>query len=161
MSEAKKILEMIEAVDPSDTDTLDEIDARVWCLLRNINPDASSKKLGNIGEKITHVDCKAWEFQRVRYAAWDDHPSDDEMPEYTRSRDALKSIRPEGWQYNMAHDGGEDAWKCALTKWGARCTPLCWINSQWNISKLIKTEELAELHAIIQAIEWEIQNDKH
>ena len=73
---------------------------------------------------------------------------------YTRSRDALKAIRPEGWyiKLDIFSVPGKPKWTCEcfnLTE-GAGCF----------LSPVLPTEELAELHAIIQAIEWERENDK-
>lgn len=116
---SKEILELIENVDPSDTDTLDEIDGLFW----------------------------GYYYKEGCQQSKGGRP--------TRSRDALKSIRPEGWQYRLEHDFGSDCFLFTMTKWGARCVPKKYIDGQWDISKPIKTEELAELHAIIQAIEWE------
>lgn len=64
---------------------------------------------------------------------------------YTRSRDALKSIRPEGWGFSISHLNAVVAYR---------------INDTGGFdyalqTQKLPTEELAELHAIIQAIEWE------
>lgn len=62
----------------------------------------------------------------------------------TRSRDALKAIRPDGW-FGMIRFFGEYS--------------VCNINHVHPFgnadSQHLPTEELAELHAIIQAIEYE------
>lgn len=116
MSEAKKILEMIEEVDPSDTDKMDEIDARVWAYKKNVE-----KRLADIGLLL----------------------ADQSAPRYTRSRDALKNIRPEGWEIAV-HQHCSDEFTVFLD------------NDKYTTSShSLPTEELAELHAIIQAIEWE------
>lgn len=60
---------------------------------------------------------------------------------YTRSRDALKAIRPEGWTYSCGFVG--HARLCSVKRGAA-----------FHAEKL-PSEELAELHAIIQAIEYE------
>ena len=74
-----------------------------------------------------------------------------DIPDFVRSRDALKRIRPEGWQWACdftAPDIGYDwmGWKEGAPA-EVRATNM-------------QTEELAELHAIIQAIEWERNNEK-
>ena len=63
---------------------------------------------------------------------------------YTRSRDALCSIRPEGWYFAIFSTGVARAWKSK--------------NDQ-PLETIGATEELAELHAIIQAIAYESRND--
>lgn len=125
MSEAKKILEMIEVVaDCDDLDTLDEIDGEVCRYLGIIELDDEYP--------IPYLEYPK------RYIAY----------RFTRSRDALKSIRPEGWEYFNELD--IDYYKLAwLIKRGEHE-----VRSPYNLP----TEELAELHAIIQAIEWERNN---
>lgn len=64
-------------------------------------------------------------------------------PQYTRSRDALKEIRPNGWVFTIT-SGNE---------------PLVWcLKNGVQIKAVVNeftTEELAELHAIIQSIAYE------
>jgi hypothetical protein len=79
---AKEILEMIEAVDPGDSAKLNEIDARVKRYLSN------------------GVWNQTYYEKKLKDGRW--FPE----PQYTRSRDALKAIRPEGWQFRMVHDFG-------------------------------------------------------
>jgi len=83
-------------------------------------------------------------------------------PKYTRSRDALKTIRPDGYwscgapsdtnRYNTEpHD--------MVNGYSGICT-----DNKMSFETTVDydpfpTEELAELHAIIQAIEWERNND--
>lgn len=73
--------------------------------------------------------------------------------QYTSSRDALKKIRPEGWDisiqsYDFSYDGKCEPphWSCNISKIGGK--------TFYGRHKS-PTEELAELHAIIQAIEHE------
>lgn len=135
----KEILKLIESVDPSDTAKLDEIDARVWyyveghewypdCEVLRTEPPSGVVLLQKNRESITRFPS------RIR--------------KYTRSRDALKAIRPKGWDYNCgrrmgAFDVGENY--------------LAWFRGEDRSahSKPLPTEELAELHAIIQAIAHE------
>lgn len=108
-----KLLEMIESVDPSDNDALDDIDARV-----------------------------------LKYLLGDDFvPCLEHYPKYTRSRDALKAIRPEVKIYSMASHRGV-TWECGLV---IDTNPGHW----YSVRHRLPTEELAELHAIIQAISYE------
>jgi hypothetical protein len=107
----EQILKMIEAVDPSDTAKMDEIDAMVF---RYVTKDNRS---------------------------WVGLPK----PKYTRSRDALKAIRPEGFYFNGGFVG-----KYAEYEADNFSIPRIKFNSGDKL-----TEELAELHAIIQAVAFE------
>jgi len=66
----------------------------------------------------------------------------------TRSRTALKSARPDGWEvriYNYA--ASDDFCHCGMSK------------GKLHVSaNKLPTEELAELHAITQARIWDIEN---
>ena len=110
---AKQILELIESVDPKDTDKLDEIDARVeWFLGVSVEPMSTG------------------------------------LYKYTRSRDALKQIRPDGkimWCFFENYPEGARARAEIFHDHGDNPIQTGWF----------PTEELAELHAIIQAIEYE------
>lgn len=139
MTEHEKNLRMIEEVDPSDTAKLDEIDVRVWCWLNKYT-------LENFDTEYAEFTVK----EREGYFSYEVDPCQDWVS-YTRSRDALKAIRPEGWfWYASTYDKIRSF---ALHK-GI-------INSETKefephfLGKLYSTEELAELHAIIQAIAYE------
>jgi hypothetical protein len=122
MTEAEAILKIIETVDPADTAKLDEIDARVQKFLIN-DPRYVLKDVA--GQWIIHEPGK-FNFKNKATI-------------YTRSRDALKAIRPEGWAFYINSRG------------------VCQAYSSDNVIRVLPlpTEELAELHAIIQAIEYE------
>lgn len=134
-----KILKMIEEVDPEDSEKLDEIDARVWCYLD-----------GCVFAGVKH--------DRI-YAIHPKTQCEDEIfngvctLRYTRSRDVLKAIRPEGWLVSVTPDIEYD-WS-GFKGWDAS------IQSERKCFQVVPdvdalpTEELAELHAIIQAIEYE------
>lgn len=125
--EAKKILEMIENVSPDDTNTLDEIDARVCFYL---NP---GEKMYYDGLEDYLIGVRDQHYMRIH-------------SQYTRSRDALKSIRPEGVITTVSYyPEGFEGYAV-----GAK-----------GQSPRLPTEELAELHAIIQAIEWERNNENN
>lgn len=133
MTEAQTILKMIETVDPSDTDKLDEIDARVGAYIFQEElhlPPPRETTPNHLSERL--LKRTMWECSYFKAAS------------YTRSRDALKAIRPEGWfPFLSMH---EDHFSYDM--WSLR----------WNrikSSRSFPTEELAELHAIIQAIEHE------
>lgn len=122
MTDAQTILKMIESVDPSDTAKLDEIDLRTACLVQD-------KEFGS-------------EYCRLSLRKY---------PQYSRSRDALKAIRPDGWRLSLDQEiQVGDSWLARLKRTDG--TFFC---------AVCATEELAELHCIIQAIEkersWEKQ----
>jgi hypothetical protein len=155
---AQNILRMIETVDPSDTAKLDEIDARVWCLLHNKTLHCMSvypsyyqegKEYSSIPMFIYHdiSDIEHHRFQGERCLS--------DVPQYTRSRDALKAIRPKGWTFKMyGDDGSGQGIRATLTKWQMGHGTMI-IDAAVNAWLIGKTEELAELHAVIQAIAHE------
>jgi hypothetical protein len=114
MTEAETILKMIETVDPADAAKLDEIDARVFDFAHG---QGMAQTAVNVGKT---------------------HGIPSGIPQYSRSRDALKAIRPEGWRFIC--------WPKHCDALGPRAELL---------ADRLPTEELAELHAIIQAIEYE------
>ena len=122
----EEILRVIESVDPSDTAKLDEIDARVDSYISKRPFNAYDSETG-LYETIDGQEACEWA------------PAN-----YTRSRDALKAIRPEGWIINVHNDYRGSR--------GATCKD---DNSKDFKSEVLPTEELAELHAIIQAINHE------
>lgn len=133
MTEAQKILELIENVEPSDTDTMDEIDARVECFVNPNNTNPHKVETSSFWYIIN------WADQRVTPPF-----------EYTRSRDALKAIRPEG-AYVFQSPYSDKKWACFSNYW-SREEDMDFMDFS---SPKLPTEELAELHAIIQAIEFE------
>lgn len=125
---AETILKMIEAVDPKDTKAMDKID---WLVDRYVNPDWQ-EIVGTYGQP--------------RLYKWEDGSHERQAHEYTRSRDALKAIRPDGYALVIGK-----IWPDYFTI--ARIfhvkDPVAFE------TKEMKTEELAELHAVIQAIAYE------
>jgi hypothetical protein len=83
MSEAETILKMIETVDPADTAKLDEIDARVWCWLSDCDYGGGDFDNGSTFKAIPKRGAPPF-FKSV--TLWE---------RYTRSRDALKVMRPD------------------------------------------------------------------
>jgi hypothetical protein len=151
MTDVKTILDMIESVSPEDYSPLDEIDCRVWCYLHGY-------KFGRM------VDEETYPWEKPNFYAIAADGSEIEIDKhccseysmtaesYTRSRDVLKAIRPEGWCLETVQDYGSGIWACQLTKAS---------DVRISFSSTIgaaKTEELAEIHAILQAIEWERKN---
>lgn len=127
---AETILKMIEEVDPQDSAALDNIDYLVECFTRE-------------------DDSPVWS-----------------GTSYTRSRDAIKSIRPDGVSIANSSNHFWRHWDKAN---GKEPRPVGWqftidfdgrINSGTTIwSQILPTEELAELHAVIQAIAFERRNN--
>lgn len=143
LTDYKQILTMIEQVDPNNPQQLDEIDARVWCFinektyLRHTSSegyDCYGKKnqTGIFIEEHTETDLSR------RYVPYS------HCEQYTRSRDAIKSIRPDGWYIQITTQ--QD---------GAYCVIWENIKSAYLTTPILPTEELAELHAIIQAIAYD------
>lgn len=136
LSDAAEILKLIENVDPDNKDSLDKIDARVWAFLKLIGPDF----------KISFNDCTVY----YRHNSW---PKDAQTvlhhsfqhPQYSRSRDALKSIRPEGWWFSIHQYGKRH--NC-VANWSGNPDDV-------YMTTPTLTETLAELHAIIQSIAHE------
>lgn len=126
------ILKMIETVDPQDTAKLDEIDARVAAYRVN----EGYVRHGHIYGPYDRV---VWTNRGAGTV---------KVLPYTRSRDALKAIRLENWPcYEMRYYGcltDYKFWKCEIS------------SEHKTVASVGRpTEELAELHAIIQAIEYE------
>lgn len=136
-----EILKMIEAVDPSDEGKLAEIDARVWALIRL---DGDFKITFNGGSVYYRHNSWPEDARTILHHSF-------EHEEYTRSRDALKAIRPKGWNV-CGHYACATALGYTFSLHEAKAG-----GKQVIGSGMLKTEELAELHAIIQAIEFERQ----
>lgn len=143
MVEAQKILEMIEGVDPEDTKTLDEIDIRVEAYKKNMKIIAYPHRV-DWGDKGG--------VQYYHNMATVDHKDMAKLVcynKYTRSRDALKKIRPDGYIHGGHDDDDPQKFKFEfVTKFPCKAF----------VSRNLPTEELAELHCIIQAIQWEREN---
>ena len=148
MTEAETILKMIENADPEDTAKLDEIDARVHEYLGYYWHGGGSSAEDKIyaGHWADYPDGKRGkglcECESDEYFA-------PEPPEYTRSRDALKAIRPKDCWLETGTDIKDD------DTYSYRCRLWHWSESRQRREPALPTEELAELHAIIQAIEFE------
>lgn len=145
MKPHEQILKMIEQVDPIDTAKLDEIDARVFGYVNSLDLSKSVT--------ITPYSEDAEPYERTNFE-W----AKKNAPSYTRSRDALKAIRPKGWVWEMATDL-LDRERPAR----AHATLYADLKTKKTLKKIVNargpigfpTEELAELHAIIQAIAYE------
>lgn len=121
-SSALVILHLIESVDPTDTDALDNVDKRFYYYLFPVDKTQPPGR----------------------------GPSYD-IPEFTRSRDALKAVRDEHlpeWKWYASSNAGLHSFVLHDGD-----------HNNEMLGEVRSTECLAELHAIIQAIEW-IKNDE-
>ena len=116
------ILKMIEAVDPTYTAKLDEIDSLNWFWLEH-----------------GALPVTGW-FRDFKKEPWGGK-------RHTRSRDALKAVRPKGWLVKINQFNEQNT--CEIWKGGHA------FDAAYNYFGSGATEELAELHAIIQAIAYE------
>ena len=110
-------------------------------LIENVDPEDSAA--------LDEIDYRVFKFIHGRAVP-------NRARRYTTSRDALKSIRPEGYTIwclegpnpLLTKEKSAAGWHCSLLK-----------EAQWSSphvdSEFLPTEELAELHAILQAIEYE------
>lgn len=133
IEQAKELLTMIEAVSHDDNGQLSEINARFACLYANKeyyrhNGDGS--------------DCRTIAFYKVSDPV-NDFNCLGTVEDYSRSRDALKATRPEGWIYTTTY-----------SDLGERETALSNLNYNQSFIQAhndINHEILAEFHAIVQA----------
>ncbi len=142
----EEILKMIEEADPADTAKLNEIDARVYFYLYGGKfVKIHSRTVPYIGGKSLTRNYIVYEKNgETEEYSCDSFFEDDWCLGYTRSRDALKAIRPKGWKLYI--EEFYNVFSCNLR--------LMDDVYRVDIHKL-PTEELAELYAIIQAIEYE------
>lgn len=144
---SQELLNMIETVDPADTARLDEIDARVWCWLGLSECPFKELKYSKM------INRHYYDYSMSERGEWQTPPY------YTRSRDALKAIRPDGWwlpcvSVNTREGSTEPVICFSLEK-------TVFDGDDPSVMGTGETEELAELHAIIQAIEYDRgQNDQ-
>lgn len=145
-SDVEILLAMIAGADAEDTIKMDEIDARTECFYLQ----RKFLKAYYAGAGHLRYDYFVEESPGSQAGGM--------VQKYTRSRDALKDIRPEGYvlfRNGAAYstkDSGEDQYQITLYNKGRDLI----INSAW-----CATEELAELHAIIQATEYERRMGDH
>jgi len=138
MEDARKILSMIEAVDPDDKEALDEIDLAVF---RFITKSNATNFVVDYDGSLYWTDDDSFEVDVGGCFYLKDI-------QYTRSQDALKPIRPDGWEYMQTWHkpegySGKLVNRTTMVTIGEFGQDVC------------ATEELAELHAIIQAIDYE------
>jgi hypothetical protein len=127
----QEILRMIEDVQPEDIAKLDEIDARVECFLFS----AKHEYVNHKDDLLMYKHCTTGKIEPFFVRG-----------KYTRSRDALQRIRLDGWKFEIGHSTDGLDWMCEMEHL---------IQDKLIFSPHLPTEELAELHCIIQAIEYE------
>lgn len=155
MGDIKEILQMIETVDFEDTRcgaVLDEIDARVWCWLNG----HEVKEICDDGIIYISrwVNCRGTKIEDRRKRKYPKTNINKRFCAYTRSRDALKAIRPKQVSVTIT---------AYIPLRHASCTANLWskleagpFSEHWTFkSPEMDIEELAELHAILQAIAHE------
>ena len=125
IEQAREVLGMIEVVDHTDSKQCLDLNSRGYCIFSGMDYERVVSK-GNI-----------------RYCLDED---------YSRSRDALKAARPEGWKFSIKWEWTIDRYVCTgcsdykkpnsiNTQYAKVCSP--YLEGM--------TEELAEFHAIVQA----------
>jgi len=130
MTDARKILEMIENVAVDDVAALDEIDARVFCYVRKVEFISSGPRAFKYESMAGGRDISS------RY-----------MQRFSRSRDALKAIRPDSWVMNVSPMRTSGMSVCGYI------ASISLYPTYLDTIKILPTEELAELHAILQALD--------
>lgn len=134
----EQILKMIRTYDPENRLGMKEINARVYAFL-NLQGDF----------QVSFSDGGSVYY---RHNSWPNDASTVLLHlfdsfNYTTSRDKLKEIRPDGWRFEIYPDT-EEGWTCYMTS--VRKDK----ENQFS-AYYLPTEELAELYAIIQAIDFE------
>lgn len=145
MKQHEIILKMIEEVDPADTTKLDEIDFDVALYIHERKKHSFSPTI-NTKEKYSSRYGASWGLDKDENIIPNSCCNHSSWPEYTRSRDALKPIRPSNKAsfFTITKDF-HFGWSCDIV-----------IPDMIEFTtKNLPTEELAELHAIIQAIAYE------
>ncbi len=133
-----EILKMIESVDHTDNASMWKVDCYVEAYIRNV-------PIIRWPHKVTwkHWTDGSYDKEYIEMASVD-HPhfaSVSPKP-FSRSRAALKILRPEGWKVKSieCNHSFEDLYSCTLFR----------KEGEYISSKLHKTEELAELYAIVK-----------
>jgi hypothetical protein len=134
IEQGKELLKLIEEVNVNDFRTLDFIDVKFDCLLENNEIEVVDGEMTIDGNFVFQED----------------------FPQYTRSRDALKAIRPEGWAFTVSMNENGDSLAQAFK--GCNRNAPADVELRSPLENRL-TEELAELHAIIQALIWEAENE--
>jgi len=155
-TQANKILEMIEGLHQAlqvDAGARRQLNKEValylgWYYYTPSQAKEKFKRTYKRGAWIHPDDCRDGNPQFCQIHGTEVHSN---IPDFTSSRDALKSVRPKGWNFRTYRyfDGKISYFHCGMDK-NTPFSSIC--------ANSLPTEELAELHAIIQAIQWERDN---
>ena len=140
MIELEDILNMIAMVSPDDIDELNKIDIHVGFFVNHPLFDGLKRNYKNEPKPYEEA------FQHAY-----NHGYYNNSTNFTRSRDALKNIRPkENWQFSINN-------KIPLrNKWAAHAFNGCYPNHVGYVAEFeLPTEELAELFCVLQMINIE------
>lgn len=143
---AKGLLKRIEEVDHEDSVDMDELNARWWCLRVDEQFISCKRSIENSGLG----DCICIKFYHPESGHGNGFVTLRDF--YTRSRDALKAARPEGWKFSIKYDWAIERYVSSgcsdykkpnniNTQYAKVCSP--YLENM--------TECLAEFHAIVQA----------
>lgn len=141
ISEAQAILTLIRKSSRDDSHACAEINRRVYKYILNGEIPQAFYNWRGLQRKGKEVTVDDW----LRYK---------DVPNYMRSRDALKFIRPKGWAQIIAiSDDGKHS-GCEIRK-----NPKAFFSYDYSLYGELATptygEEPAELDVIIQALEYE------
>lgn len=145
MTPGQEILRLIENIGIPDYKKFAEIDARCNCYIR---------KLDYVHHEIGKTGLLSYKYKSegpgsaygMRWAV--------SARRFTHSRDDLKHARPVGWIFNTVYYAQEQKFSTA-----AYHEKVGFMNQVHEGALLHMTEELAELHGIIQAMEYDKQNE--
>ena len=141
-NQADEILKLIEKAKPEHHGMLTDIDTLVWSYITGKN--AISSIYDSVHGELSIASTGADGDPAVVFY----YPRIYKTKSYTRSRDALKSVRPNNLLDFSVHKRRDNLWDCMWSTDKEELRP-----EKWAVR--LPTEELAELHAIIQAIKWE------
>lgn len=133
------LCQRIEAVQPDDTDELDALDMAVLAYVAQDKHKGKIWQIVNTGYDFT---------DRKGYGSTVLHKHEYSRLRFTRSMDAIRYVRPKGWE----HAGTAIWYVPSLNKWAAK---LMKDAKNHEPHSLAQTEELALLSSTIKAIDFE------
>lgn len=156
MTEIEKIKQMIESLQGYTEEeilrdhvaTLDEIDARVWCVRMHDQFEFKGKPDGkhetDMPDNYPDNCWKVWRKKPNKYGVFKI------TTKPTRSIDAQKTLEVEGWRIQV-WEAFPDQWRCEI-----------WKNDPPTVlqTKYLPTEALVRLYCWLCIFEWEEQNNE-